>query len=197
MCKYDNIAKYIDMPIQHVDDEILKRMHRRDTHQSIYAAVEKIRQRDADFILRTTVITGFPGETEAQFEALKQGVKELKFDRLGAFAYSREEGTPAYDMPDQLSEEVKEAREQEIMFVQQPIAAQMSRRRVGRTYDVLIEDYSLEDSLYFGRSYGEAPGVDGMIAVESDTPLRIGMYYKVRILRADDYELLGRAIQDE
>ena len=89
------------------------------------------------------------------------------------------------------------ALEQEIMFVQQPIAAQMSRRRVGRTYDVLIEDYSLEDSLYFGRSYGEAPGVDGMIAVESDTPLRIGMYYKVRILRADDYELLGRAIQDE
>jgi ribosomal protein S12 methylthiotransferase len=197
MCKYDNIAKYIDMPIQHVDDEILKRMHRRDTHRSIYEAVEKIRQRDADFILRTTVIAGFPGETEAQFAALKQGVKELKFDRLGAFAYSREEGTPAYDMPDQLSEEVKAAREQEIMFTQQPIAAQMGRRRVGRIYDVLMEAYDPEESLYFGRSYGEAPGVDGMIAVESDIPLQIGMYYKVRILRADDYELLGRAIQDE
>ncbi len=197
ICRHENIAKYIDMPIQHLDDNILHRMHRRDTRESIYAAVKKIREKDADFILRTTVIAGFPGETEEQFETLKQGIKDLRFDRLGAFAYSREEGTPAYDMPDQLPEEVKQAREQEIMFVQQEIAAQMSKKRIGRIYDVVIEEELPQEGLYLGRSYAETPGVDGMIALKSDRPLRVGTYCKVHILRADDYELLGRAVWDE
>jgi len=197
MCRHENVAKYIDMPIQHIDDTVLKRMHRRDSKASIYDVVERIRKRSEDFILRTTVIAGFPGETEEQFETLKQGLRDLKFDRLGAFAYSQEEGTPASKMPDQLPEEVKEDREQQIMFLQQPIAAEMGKRRVGKCYDVLIEDYLEEEGLYFGRSYGETPGVDGLIAVESEEPLKIGEYCKVRIMRADDYELLGRAIQDE
>ncbi len=197
ICRHDNIAKYIDMPIQHMDDAVLRRMHRRDTRESIYAAVHRIRARDAGFILRTTVITGFPGETEEEFSVLKQGISDLEFDRLGAFAYSREEGTPAYSMPDQVDDEVKEARQEEIMFLQQPIAARRGRERIGKCYDVLIEQFLPEESLYLGRSYGEAPEVDGMIAVESDAPLTVGDYAKVRILRADDYELLGRAVQDE
>ena len=191
------ICNYLDLPIQHASDRILKRMGRRTTRKQLEDIIAKLRREIPDIVLRTSLITGFPGETEEEFSVLKQGISDLEFDRLGAFAYSREEGTPAYSMPDQVDDEVKEARQEEIMFLQQPIAARRGRGRIGKCYDVLIEQFLPEESLYLGRSYGEAPEVDGMIAVESDAPLTVGDYAKVRILRADDYELLGRGVQDE
>ncbi len=195
MLRHDNVAKYLDIPIQHVDDAILKSMRRRDTRSSVYEAVEKIRAASEEFILRTTLITGYPGETEEQFQTLKQGVADLQFDRLGVFAYSREEGTPAYSLPNQVPERVKEKRRDEIMLLQQGISLARNKTRVGRVYSVVIEEKGEEEHLYFGRSYGEAPEIDGRIGVYSEKELTRYGYYDVQITDADIYELRGRTIE--
>ncbi len=195
-CRRDAIAKYLDMPIQHVDNAVLKHMNRKDTKETIYATVKKIRAKSEDFILRTTLIVGFPGENEAQFAALERGVEELAFDRLGCFPYSREEGTPAYNMPDQIPEEVKIKRAERIMRLQRKISRKANERRIGRVYRVLIEGFLPEKNMYVGRSYGEAPDVDGAILVTSDKPLEIGCFQDVVIKNAGDYELYGRNIKE-
>ncbi len=195
MLRHDNVAKYLDIPIQHVDDAILKSMRRRDTRSSIYEAVRKIRAASGEFILRTTLITGYPGETEEQFETLKQGVADLQFDRLGVFAYSREEGTPAYSLPNQVPERVKEKRRDEIMLLQQGISLARNKTRVGSVYSVVIEEKGEKEHLYFGRSYGEAPEIDGRIGVYSEKELTRYGYYDVQITDADIYELRGRTIE--
>lgn len=192
ICRHSNVAKYLDMPIQHLDDAILKRMNRKDTREKIYATISKVRSVSQDFILRTTLIVGFPGETDEQFETLKQGVADLAFDRLGCFAYSREEGTPAHDMPRQISRVLKRKREKEIMLLQRKISAKANKKRIDRLYDVLIEGYDKKENAYVGRSYGEAPGVDGVIWVSAEESLQIGNNYQVKITGAGDYELYGR-----
>lgn len=194
MCAYDTVVKYIDMPVQHTNDEILFAMHRKNTRASTFAAAEKIRKASGDFILRSTVIVGFPGETEAAFEALKEDIKRLSFDRLGVFSYSREEGTPASEMTGQIDEETKEARRMEIMLLQQEMAKNKNKARIGKQYDTIIEG-QIEEDLYYGRTYAEAPEVDDTIFVKSAQPLCLGAYKTVIIEDADAYELYGRIVE--
>ena len=191
MLKYENVVRYLDIPIQHLADSTLKRMNRKNTHASTYQAIQKIRQKDPKFILRTTLITGFPGETQEEFEVLRQGVADLKFDRLGVFAYSQEEGTPAAEMPDQIEEAVKQQRAEQIMLLQQEISLLANQKRIGEKLEVVIEEYLPEEDLYLGRSYAESPEIDGGIVVHAEQPLECGKFYLVAIEDANEYELIG------
>ncbi len=192
----ERIADYMDIPIQHTSTSVLRRMNRADDRDSIFAAIKKIRDRNPDFIIRSTVITGFPGETEEEFREMLEDIEKLEFDRLGCFAFSREEGTKAYSMEDQIPEEIREERKDEVMFLQQGISNRRNRRRIGKIYNVVVEDYLEDEDIYLARSFGETPEVDGSIAVKSSRPLEISGYYDVKILRADDYELLGEVVDE-
>ncbi|MBC8537602.1 30S ribosomal protein S12 methylthiotransferase RimO [Christensenellaceae bacterium NSJ-63] len=194
MQKHETIVKYLDIPIQHLDDTVLKRMHRRNRQDATYALVRKIRQKNPNFIIRTTLIAGFPGETEEQFAVLRQGVEDLAFDRMGVFAYSQEEGTPAAEFPDQVPEEEKEARRDTLMEIQQAISLAANERRVGKIYRVLIEGAGEQEGTYWGRSYAEAPDIDGQILIHSQRPLAEGEFVPVKIESADAYDLYGGAL---
>lgn len=194
MQKHETIVKYLDIPIQHLDDTVLKRMHRRNRQDATYALVRKIRQKNPNFIIRTTLIAGFPGETEEQFAVLRQGVEDLAFDRMGVFAYSQEEGTPAAEFPDQVPEEEKEARRDTLMEIQQAISLAANERRVGKIYRVLIEGAGEHEGTYWGRSYAEAPDIDGQILIHSQRPLAEGEFVPVKIESADAYDLYGGAL---
>lgn len=189
MIKHDNIVKYIDIPIQHLSDSVLKRMNRRNTNASTYAAVKRIRQASPDFIIRTTLITGFPGETEEDFEILKKGVSELKFDKLGVFAYSEEDGTPACEMDGAVDEDVRKDRAEQIMMIQAPISEKLGASHIGKTMKAIIESRLMNG--YTGRTYVDAPDIDGTLFVKTDENLTIGEYYDVKIVDADDYDLIG------
>lgn len=191
MLKYENVVRYLDIPIQHLADSTLKRMNRKNTHASTYQAIQKIRQKDPAFILRTTLIAGFPGETQEEFEVLCQGVADLQFDRLGVFAYSQEEGTPAAEMPDQVEEAVKQERVEQLMLLQQGISLRANQKRIGQRLEVVIEEYLPEEDLYLGRSYAESPEIDGGIVVHAEQPLECGKFYFVQIEDANEYELIG------
>lgn len=194
MQKHETIVKYLDIPIQHLDDTVLKRMNRRNRRETTYALVRKIRQKNPNFIIRTTLIAGFPGETEEQFSVLRQGVEDLAFDRMGVFAYSQEEGTPAAEFPDQVPEEEKEARRDTLMEIQQAISLAANERRVGKIYRVLVEGAGEEDGTYWGRSYAEVPDIDGQILIHSQRPLAEGEFVPVKIESADAYDLYGGAL---
>ena len=194
MQKHETIVKYLHIPIQHLDDTVLKRMHRRNRQDATYALVRKIRQKNPNFIIRTTLIAGFPGETEEQFAVLRQGVEDLAFDRMGVFAYSQEEGTPAAEFPDQVPEEEKEARRDTLMEIQQAISLAANERRVGKIYRVLIEGAGEQEGTYWGRSYAEAPDIDGQILIHSQRPLAEGEFVPVKIESADAYDLYGGAL---
>ena len=194
MQKHETIVKYLDIPIQHLDDTVLKRMHRRNRQDATYALVRKIRQKNPNFIIRTTLIAGFPGETEEQFAVLRQGVEDLAFDRMGVFAYSQEEGTPAAEFPDQVPEEEKEARRDTLMEIQQAISLAANERRVGKIYRVLIEGAGEQEGTYWGRSYAEAPDIDGQILIHSQRPRAEGEFVPVKIESADAYDLYGGAL---
>lgn len=194
MQKHETIVKYLDIPIQHLDDTVLKRMHRRNRQDATYSLVRKIRQKNPNFIIRTTLIAGFPGETEEQFAVLRQGVEDLAFDRMGVFAYSQEEGTPAAEFPDQVPEEEKEARRDTLMEIQQAISLAANERRVGKIYRVLIEGAGEQEGTYWGRSYAEAPDIDGQILIHSQRPLAEGEFVPVKIESADAYDLYGGAL---
>lgn len=194
MQKHETIVKYLDIPIQHLDDTVLKRMNRRNRRETTYALVRKIRQKNPNFIIRTTLIAGFPGETEEQFAVLRQGVEDLAFDRMGVFAYSQEEGTPAAEFPDQVPEEEKEARRDTLMEIQQAISLAANERRVGKIYRVLIEGAGEQEGTYWGRSYAEAPDIDGQILIHSQRPLAEGEFVSVKIESADAYDLYGGAL---
>lgn len=194
MQKHETIVKYLDIPIQHLDDTVLKRMHRRNRQDATYSLVRKIRQKNPNFIIRTTLIAGFPGETEEQFAVLRQGVEDLAFDRMGVFAYSQEEGTPAAEFPDQVPEEEKEARRDTLMEIQQAISLAANERRVGKIYRVLVEGAGEEDGTYWGRSYAEVPDIDGQILIHSQRPLAEGEFVPVKIESADAYDLYGGAL---
>ena len=185
------VCHYLDIPIQHASDRILKRMGRRTSKQELIDIVGKLRKEIPDIVLRTTLITGFPGETEEDHEELKEFVDEMEFDRLGVFTYSPEEDTPAATMPDQVAEEVKEARRDEIMELQQEISYDKGTDRIGQELLVMIEGKVADESAYIGRTYGDAPKVDGYIFVQTGELLMTGDFAKVRVTGALEYDLIG------
>ena len=190
------ICHYLDIPIQHASDRILKRMGRRTSKQELIDIVEKLRREIPDIILRTTLITGFPGETEEDHEELKEFVDEMEFDRLGVFTYSPEENTPAAEMADQVPEEVKEERRDELMELQQEISYDRGQDRIGQELLVMIEGKVADESAYIGRTYGDAPKVDGYIFVQTGELLMTGDFAKVRVTGALEYDLIG-VLSDE
>lgn len=191
MSSEPKVLHYLDVPIQHASDTILKRMGRRTSRAELEEKIAMMRNRIPDICLRTTLISGFPGETEEDFEIVKEFVKKMRFDRLGVFAYSKEEGTPAAEMPNQIPEEVKEARRDELMLIQQEIAFGKAEERIGEEYDVLVEGKIPEDDIYVGRTYLDAPEVDGFVFFESDRELVSGELIRVRIVDCNEYDLIG------
>ena len=190
------ICHYLDIPIQHASDRILKRMGRRTSKQELIDIVGKLRKEIPDIVLRTTLITGFPGETEEDHEELMEFVDEMEFDRLGVFTYSPEENTPAAEMADQVPEEVKEERRDELMELQQEISYDRGQDRIGQELLVMIEGKVADESAYIGRTYGDAPKVDGYIFVQTGELLMTGDFAKVRVTGALEYDLIG-VLSDE
>lgn len=185
------ICHYLDLPIQHANDEILKRMGRKTSKQELIDIVGKLRKEIPDICLRTTLITGFPGETQEQYEELYRFVSEMEFDRLGVFTYSPEEDTPAALMPDQIEESVKEERQAELMELQQEIAFEAAENMVGKEVLVMIEGKVADENVYVGRTYKDAPNIDGLIFVETGVELVSGDFAKVRVTGALEYDLIG------
>ena len=185
------LCHYLDLPIQHANDEILKRMGRRTSKAQLEEIIGKLKREIPDITLRTTLITGFPGETEEQHEELKAFVDEMEFDRLGVFTYSPEEDTPAAEMPDQIPEEVKEDRQAEIMELQQEIAFAQAEDMIGEEVLVMIEGKVADENAYVGRTYKDAPGVDGLIFINTDEELMSGDFARVKVTGAVEYDLIG------
>ena len=186
------IVPYLDMPLQHTEDEILRRMHRRGDQAHIRQVLDYVAKVAPEFMLRTTLMVGFPGETEEHFSAMVRFIQEHPFDRVGAFAFSPEEGTAAASLPDQVPEEVKQERLSRLMAGQQPISRARNERRVGQLVDVLIE--GVEETRAFGRSYAEAPDVDGKIVLEHAGHLRVGSYVPAKLIRAEEYDMIGELV---
>lgn len=187
------ICNYIDMPLQHSEDSILKRMRRPGRQRDVRELVGKIRASIPEVALRTSIIVGFPGETEEDFERLCEFVREMKFDRLGVFTYSQEEDTPANRLPDQLTDEVKQFRQNTLMEIQREVAKDNASKYVGQTIDVLVERYDGRSDVYIGRSQYDAPEIDGEVFISS-CPVGIGEITKVRITHAYEYDLSGEGI---
>ncbi len=192
----EKICHYLDLPIQHASDRILKRMGRRTTQESLRQIVGRLRERIPDIALRTTLISGFPGETQEDHEILMDFVNDMEFERLGVFAYSQEEDTPAASFPDQIPEELKEARRDEVMELQQEIAFDQSEAMVGRVLEVLIEGRVTGENAYVGRTYMDAPGVDGLLFVNTDEELMTGDFVRVKVTGAAEYDLIGEICEE-
>ncbi len=190
------ICHYLDLPIQHASDEILRRMGRRTTRADLTAVIQKLRESIPDITLRTTLIAGFPGETKSQHEESMAFIDEIRFDRLGVFPYSQEEGTPAADMPGQLDDKTKEARRDELMERQQKIAFENSGQMVGRTVTAMIEGYMTDEDAYVARTAADAPDVDGLLFIHTDENLESGDFVRAKITAAAGYDLIGE-IADE
>ncbi len=190
------VCHYLDMPIQHASDDVLRRMGRHTTEDELDDIIDKLRKRIPDIALRTTLISGFPGETEEDHEELYRFVDAAEFDRLGVFAYSREEDTPAARFEDQIDEEVKKERVEELMILQQEICFENAPKHIGETVEVLIEGLIPEENVYIGRTYRDAPDVDGRVFMEVDRERMSGEYVYVRIIDVRDYDLIGE-ITDE
>lgn len=188
------ICNYLDMPIQHCSDEILKRMGRRTTKSELIAIVNKLRTRIPDIVIRTTLITGFPGETNEHHEEMMEFVDEMEFDRLGVFTYSPEEGTPAANMENQIDEELKADWRDDIMELQQEIAFDKSESMIGRELVVMIEGKIAGEPAYVGRTYMDAPGIDGSIFVNTGEELMSGDLVKVKVTGANEYDLIGEIL---
>lgn len=187
----ERIVKYIDLPIQHVSENILLRMNRRGGRDAVLSAIKRLREGVPGITIRTTAIVGFPGETEEDFEELCSFIKEAKFDRFGAFAYSREEGTPAYDFPDQVDEQTKEDRYSVIMQTQAVISEELNEKKKGKLITVLTEGYDPVSSAYYGRSAADAPDIDGKVYFNSRRKIKEGTFVNVRITDVLDYDLFG------
>ncbi len=185
------ICHYLDLPIQHCSDKILKKMGRRTTKQELIDIVALLRKEIPDIILRTTLITGFPGETEEDHEELMEFIDTMEFDRLGVFTYSAEEDTPAANMPNQIAEEVKEDRQAELMELQQEISIDKGNDKIGTCVEVMIEGKVADENAYVGRTYGDAPNVDGYIFINTDTELMSGDFARVHVTGALEYDLIG------
>lgn len=185
------ICHYLDLPIQHASDKILRRMGRRTTRAQLTEIIHKLRREIPDIVLRTTLITGFPGETEEDHQELMEFVDEMEFDRLGAFTYSPEEGTPAEKMENQVPEEIKENRRDELMELQQEISLEKGNDRIGQELMVMIEGKVSGESAYIARTYGDAPKVDGYLFVQTGELMMTGDFAKIRVTGALEYDLIG------
>ena len=185
------VLHYIDMPIQHASDSILKRMGRRTDRKELEEIVSLLRKEIPDICIRTTLITGFPGEVEKDHKTLLSFVRRMKFERLGVFAYSREEGTPAAKMPAQIPAPVKKKRRKELMLLQQEIAFKKARRMKGRTVEAIVEGRIVGEDVYTARTYMDAPGVDGTLFIETRRELMSGDFARVKITGSDEYDLIG------
>lgn len=188
------ICNYLDLPIQHASDGVLRRMGRRTSKAQLIEIIEKLRKEIPDIALRTTLITGFPGETPEQHEELMEFIDEMEFDRLGVFTYSPEEDTPAATMPEQIEESVKEDRQAELMELQQEIAFELAENMIGKEVMVMIEGKVADENAYVGRTYMDAPNVDGLIFVETDIELMSGDFAKVKVTGALEYDLIGEIV---
>ena len=189
------ICHYLDLPIQHANDEILRRMGRRTSKEELVQIITTLREEIPDITLRTTLITGFPGETKEQHEELLEFVNDMEFDRLGVFTYSPEEGTPAANMDHQIDEETKLDRQAELMELQQDISMELGERKIGQVLTVMIEGKVADENAYVGRSASDAPGVDGYVFVNTDEELVSGDFVKVTITGALEYDLIGEIVQ--
>lgn len=191
------VCHYLDIPIQHASDAVLKRMGRRTTQADLREVIEKLRKRIPDICLRTTLISGFPGETQEDFEELYNFADEMEFDRLGVFAYSQEEDTPAANMPEQIAEEIKEARRDELMELQQEIAFEKAEDMIGRGLVAMIEGKVADEDVYVARTYRDAPNVDGYLFVNTTASLVTGDFVKVMVTDANEYDLIGEIYHEQ
>lgn len=189
------LVKYIDLPIQHISDDILRRMNRHGGSDVVRSAIARLREIPG-MVIRTTVICGFPGETEADFEELCEFIKETKFDRLGAFAYSREEDTPAYDFADQVDEQIKQDRVDIVMAEQSRISEELNRKKIGEVLEVISEGWDEVSGAYFGRSYADAPEIDGKVYFRAPkNTVAEGEFVTVKVTEAVDYDLVGEIVK--
>lgn len=188
------IVRYIDLPVQHMSDKILAKMNRRDTRKGILDTLGKLRKAMPDIVIRSTVIVGFPGETEEDFEELCLGVREAKFDRLGVFCYSREEHTPAYDFEDQIDEQTKQDRFDALMAIQLEISEKFQSSFLGKTLRVLCEGYDRDNRIFFGRSYADAMDIDGKVYFKANRYVKDGEFVDIRITDTLDYDLIGETV---
>ena len=192
----EKVCHYLDIPIQHASDRILKRMGRRTHKAELKERIGALRREIPDIALRTTFICGFPGETEEDHEELMEFVDEMEFERVGVFTYSAEEDTPAYSYPDQIPEEVKEERRADVMELQQEIAFEHCENMVGKVLDVMIEGKVADEPAYVGRTYMDAPNVDGLIFVNADEMLMSGDFVRVKVTGANEYDLIGEVYHE-
>ena len=191
MKNQEKVVNYIDLPLQHADDKILKAMNRRGDQALIRNVISKLREEIPDVVVRTTFIVGFPGEGEEEFETLAEFVNEIEFDRLGVFTFSPQEGTPAFDMEDQVDEDIKTRRGEVIMQDQYSIMEEKNNEKIGKTYRVVVEDYDGYSDSYTGRTYMDAPEIDGLVKFTSHKDLDIGDFVDVEIFDVEDYDLIG------
>lgn len=194
MASESKICHYLDIPIQHASDNVLKRMGRRTDNKQLRDIIAKLRSKIPDIVLRTTLITGFPGETREDHQITMEFVDEMEFDRLGVFTYSAEENTPAANMENQIDEEVKISRRNEIMELQQEIVFEKSEKLVGREFVALIEGHISGEHAYMGRTYMDIPGVDSNIFIVTDEELMTGDFVKVKVTGTNDYDLIGELV---
>lgn len=194
MAKYDKICNYIDMPVQHGNNYILKRMARRTTQEEMLRKIEKIREKMPDCTIRTSIIVGFPGETREHFDDLYEFVKKVRFDRMGVFTYSQEEDTPAASFPDQIDEDVKDERLDSLMTLQQGISLELNKQKIGKTLEVIAEGYDEDNFLFYGRSRGDSIEVDGKVYFAAEDEIFAGDIVDVEILDADEYDLTGKVV---
>lgn len=193
MKNQDKVVNYIDLPLQHADDKILKAMNRRGDQALIRSVISKLRAEIPDVVIRTTFIVGFPGEGEEEFETLAEFVNEIEFDRLGVFTFSPQEGTPAFDMEGQVDEDVKTRRGEVIMQDQYSIMEEKNNEKIGKTYKVVVEEYDGYSDSYTGRTYMDAPEIDGLVKFTSQKDLDVGDFVDVEIFDVEDYDLIGEA----
>lgn len=190
------VCHYLDIPIQHASDPVLKRMGRRTNEEELRIRIEQLREKIPDICLRTTLISGFPGESQEDFEELYRFVNEMEFDRLGVFPYSCEEDTPAAEMPDQIPEEIKISRRDELMELQQEIAWEKGQDMIGRILDVMVEGKVADEDVYITRTYRDAPGVDGYLFLNTGATLVTGDFVKVLVTDSNEYDLIGEIWQE-
>ena len=188
------VVKYVDIPLQHISNKVLKTMNRKTSKEDIKSLINKLRQEIPEIIIRTTFIVGFPGETDNDFDELYDFIKEIKFDRLGVFTYSQEEDTPAYNLPDQVPEHIKETRKDKIMELQKNISEDIMYTKVGKSFTVLIEEI-VDNNTYIGRSYMDSPDIDGVVYVNSSNDIDLGDLITVNITDYMEYDLIGEAIK--
>ncbi len=189
------IAKYFDIPIQHISDTVLKRMNRRTNKKQIINLIQKIREAIPNVTIRTTLIVGFPGETREDFKELEDFVKETKFDKLGAFQYSKEEGTPAAKLPDQIHGNTKKSRYNKIMLEQQKISNEILKNKIGKIYEVLIEETSFDNSFYIGRTMQDVPEIDGLVYIKNNTQENlVNQFVKCKVIDVKDYDLIAELV---